>query len=109
MNEIKKIIGNNIYHYRTLKRVKQEVLAKSLNISKARLSQIEHGDCSEITLNRLIQIAEELDVSFFNLVGNNVQSINITNSNNCSGFYGTHHENSKDLILELINLLKSKF
>lgn len=44
-----KIIGANIKSLRELNGVKQELLAKKLGVSKGRMSQIEHGDCHELS------------------------------------------------------------
>ena len=50
------------------KGVKQEVLAKHLGITKGRLSQIENGECAELSVNRLEIIARYLDIDFFELI-----------------------------------------
>ena len=64
----RKIIGNNIQNKRVSKGVKQEVLAKHLGITKGRLSQIENGECAELSVNRLEIIARYLDIDFFELI-----------------------------------------
>ena len=109
--KIAEIVGKNIKLYREQKGIKQEVLAKEIGISKSRLSQIENGDCGELFLNRIEKIANFLGVSFFDLTGNNMQSININNSTNCSsGFYATQYNIPPELIKaladELVNRMK---
>ena len=62
-----KVIGQNISYLRELKNIKQESLARHLGITKGRMSQIEFGDCQEITVNRLHKIANYIGVDFFDL------------------------------------------
>lgn len=62
-----KIIGANIKSLRELNGVKQELLAKKLGVSKGRMSQIEHGDCHELSLKKLSIIAEYIGVPFYDL------------------------------------------
>ena len=62
-----RIIGQNISHLRNSNGIKQENLARHLGITKGRMSQIEFGDCHEITLNRLQKIANYIGVNFFEL------------------------------------------
>lgn len=64
----KDIIGHNIRINRRLKGVKQAMLAKYLGITTGRLSQIENGECAELTIGRLESIAAYLKVDFFDLV-----------------------------------------
>ncbi len=66
--EPSKIIGKNIQLQTEAKGIKQEILAKHLGISKSRLSQIKHGDCRELTLNRMQTIASYIEIDFFTLV-----------------------------------------
>lgn len=95
-----------------MKGVKQEVLAKHIGVTKGRMSQIERGDCGELYLNRIEKIAKFLDVSFFQLMGTTSQHVNINNSPNSSGFYGTHYtippQLIKDLADELISRMKQE-
>lgn len=83
--------------------MKQEVLAKHLKITKGRVSQIENGDCGELTLNRLDKIALFLEVDFFDITSRQSQTINIGNSTNVSGFNRTHYNISPEFINELVN------
>jgi transcriptional regulator with XRE-family HTH domain len=102
------IIGKNIKLFRERKGIKQEVLAKQIGITKSHLSQIEEGNCGELFLNRIEKIADLLDVPFFDLTGNNAQSVNLTSSTNYGGFYTTNHNVSPELIKALVDELVSR-
>jgi transcriptional regulator with XRE-family HTH domain len=102
------IIGSNIKRVREHKGIKQEVLAKEMGITKGRMSQIESGECDELSLNRLEKIAAILKVDFFDLTGANPKNVHINNSTNCSGFNGTHYNVSPDLIKALADELVSR-
>ncbi len=67
------------------------------------MSQIENGDCGELTLNRLDKIALFLEVDFFEITSKQAQTININNSTNVSGFNGTHYNITPELIQQLVN------
>lgn len=59
-----KIIGINISYYRKLKGLSQTELAEKVGISRTHLSNIEAiGMPTSISLELLIQIAQELDIS----------------------------------------------
>lgn len=102
------IIGHNIKRMREVKGIKQELLAKHIGITKSRMSQIENGECSELTLNRINKIATYLKTDFFELTGNNPQNVHINSSTNCSGFNGTHYNVSPELIKALAEELVSR-
>lgn len=57
-----KKIGENIQRERTLRFVKQETLARQVNLSKSEISRIENGK-REIKLSVLLQIAKALGVN----------------------------------------------
>lgn len=61
------IIGYNIKRIRREKGMKIETLSKHLNITKGRMSQIENGNCKELTINRITKISELLKVDFFEI------------------------------------------
>lgn len=65
---LEQIIGTNIRVKREEKSIKLESLAKHIGISKARMSQIEHGACRELTIARIKKIAEYLDVGFLEII-----------------------------------------
>ena len=54
-------VGNNIRKWRTLKGIKQEVLAEELEISKVSISKIETGK-TDVPLRRLFDIASALEI-----------------------------------------------
>lgn len=62
------IIGDNIRIKREQKSIKLESLARHLGLSKARMSQIEHGECKELTISRIQKIADYLDINFLEIV-----------------------------------------
>ncbi len=108
--EITKVIGNNIRMFRQMNDIKQEALAKQIGVTKSRLSQIENGQCAELTVNRLETIAEVLEINFFDLVGNKGNNQNI---NNCTigtnGYHVTNNAPSElinQIITELVTRLK---
>ncbi len=54
-------VGTNIKLVRQSKQIKQSILAKTLGISSVALSNIENNK-TDITINRLLQIATALNV-----------------------------------------------
>ncbi len=54
-------VGTNIKLVRQSKQIKQSILAKALGISSVALSNIENNK-TDITINRLLQIATALNV-----------------------------------------------
>ncbi len=68
------VIGRRIRTLRQERKMKQEQLADSIDVSVAFMSRIERGS-TQINLKRLIQIAEILNVSpGYLLTGSNVES-----------------------------------
>ena len=78
------IIGYNIKRIRREKGIKIETLSKHLNITKGRLSQIENGNCKELSISRIIKISELLKVDFFEISSKEIQTIKTQNSQNNS-------------------------
>lgn len=70
---LEQIIGTKIRTNREGKNVKLESLARHLGISKARMSQIEHGECKELTLSRIQKIADYLGVNIFEILDAQLQ------------------------------------
>lgn len=103
-----KIIGNNIRKLREHKGVKIELLAKHLGLTKGRMSQIEHGECNELTISRIQKIAEYLDANYFEIAGHQPQYSDIGNSESYSGFYGNHYNISPELIRALADELAAR-
>lgn len=65
--KVKELIGRNIRRHREMAEMKQEVLAQMLNITASALSQIETGK-TDVSVDRVEQIAVALNKSFFELI-----------------------------------------
>lgn len=68
-------IGANIKKWREFKQIKQDTLAKNMNITSATLSRIETGK-TDITVSRIQEIADQLDIDFTLLFSSPQQIIN---------------------------------
>jgi transcriptional regulator with XRE-family HTH domain len=100
-------IGENIRHWRELKNMKQEDLAKKLKISKANLSNIEN-DINKPNIDMLESIANSLEIEVNQLFLDPKQLFTFNNCTNSYGVYGTQHNNNMDKVLieRLINLME---
>jgi transcriptional regulator with XRE-family HTH domain len=67
-------IGENIKRFRDLRKYSQEYMAAQLNINQSSYAKIEKGD-TKITVHRLKQIAEVLDVDMSLLLNSSRQTI----------------------------------
>ena len=65
--KVKEIIGRNIRRHREALGVRQGALAQQLSITPSALSQIETGK-TDISVDRIEQIAEALKLSFYELM-----------------------------------------
>ena len=65
--KVKEIIGRNIRRHRESLGIKQGILAVQLKITPSALSQIETGK-TDISVDRIEQIAEALKLSFYELM-----------------------------------------
>jgi transcriptional regulator with XRE-family HTH domain len=65
--KVKEIIGRNIRRHREALGVRQGALALQLSITPSALSQIETGK-TDISVDRIEQIAEALKLSFYELM-----------------------------------------
>ena len=65
--KVKEIIGRNIRRHREALGVRQGALAQQLSITPSALSQIETGN-TDISVDRIEQIAEALKLSFYELM-----------------------------------------
>jgi transcriptional regulator with XRE-family HTH domain len=101
-------VGENIKKLRELKNYTQEYMAKALNISPTTYGDIERNK-SELTINRVVEIAKVLEVNYLQILEFNPNQIfNFHNSSTANGFYGTVHQNKIDEAThELIAELKS--
>jgi transcriptional regulator with XRE-family HTH domain len=99
--KIKKIRESNNYT--------QEYISNKLNISQNTYSKIETGGI-KLTVDRLKQISEVLDVTVEDILNNETQTFNFHNSN-IDKFYGyieTLHEDNKELLQTTIKLLNEQ-
>lgn len=78
-------IENNIRRFRELKGYSQEYMAQELGISQSSYAKIENGS-TKITIDRLQQIAEILDIEVSSLISSSKQPI--FNQKNEKGAYG---------------------
>lgn len=91
------VIGN-IKKFRELKNITREQMASDLDLSVSGYSKLERGEI-EITLKRLCEIAEVLDVEISQILNFNSQTIfNISNSQGVQGYDqgGSYHFHQED-------------
>jgi transcriptional regulator with XRE-family HTH domain len=94
---IETIVGN-IKKFRELKNITREQIAADLNLSVSGYSKLERGEI-EITLKRLCEIADVLDVEISQILNFNSQTIfNISNSQGVQGYDqgGSYHFHQED-------------
>lgn len=65
--EIAKLIGNEIVHHRQLNNLTQKDLSNLLNLSIQQIQKYEYGE-TNISIYRLIEIADVLNTSVLNLL-----------------------------------------
>jgi transcriptional regulator with XRE-family HTH domain len=102
-------LGIKIKKIRESKNYTQEYMSNKLNISQNTYSKIETGGI-KLTVDRLKQISEVLDVSVEDILNNESQVFNFHNSN-IDKFYGyieTLHEDNKELLQTTIKLLNEQ-
>ena len=102
-------LGIKIKKIRESKNYTQEYMSNKLNISQNTYSKIETGGI-KLTVDRLKQISEVLDVSVEDILNNESQVFNFHNSN-IDKFYGyieTLHEDNKELLQTTIQLLNEQ-
>jgi transcriptional regulator with XRE-family HTH domain len=99
------IIGSNIKRIREQRGIKQETLAKQIGITKGRMSQIESGECDELSISRLAKIAGLLNVDFFEVV----TPLKVaSDSNGINGFNHTSNNLSLETIKAIANELVNR-
>jgi transcriptional regulator with XRE-family HTH domain len=91
----------NIRKFRELKNITREQLASDLELSASGYSKIERGEI-ELTLSRLFQIAEALDVDIAQILNFDVQNIfHITGNKSVLGYsQGGIYNNYPDSYME---------
>jgi transcriptional regulator with XRE-family HTH domain len=98
-------IGINVKRWREFKEVKQEELARKLNITAAALSHIETGK-TDITISRIEQIAEILQIDFSLLLSSPQQVMDSTS--NASTYASLHTTINQELVVALKTELQYK-
>lgn len=110
-NKILQTAIQNIRKFRELKDITREQMASDLNLSLSGYSKLERGEI-EITLKRLCEISDILDIELSQLLNFNPQTIfNITNSQGVQGYDqgGNYHFHTEDRFREkYIQLLEQQ-
>jgi transcriptional regulator with XRE-family HTH domain len=102
-------VGNKIKRFREQKNYTQQYMSDRLKISQNTYSKIETGGI-KLTVERLNQIAEVLEVPVEQILSSDNQVFNFHNSN-IEKFYGyieTLHENNKELTQKTIEILNNQ-
>lgn len=108
-NIISMDVGNKIKKFREQKNYTQQYMSDRLNISQNTYSKIETGGI-KLTVERLSQIAEVLEVPVEQILTSDNQVFNFHNST-IDKFYGyieTLHEDNKELTQKTIEILNSQ-
>jgi transcriptional regulator with XRE-family HTH domain len=101
--------SRKIKKYRELRNYTQAYMSDRLNISQNTYSKIETGGI-KLTVERLRQIAEILEIPVEDILTSDNQSFTFNNSN-IDKFYGyieTIQEDNKELIQSTINVLNEQ-
>lgn len=102
-------VGNKIKKFREQRNYTQQYMSDRLNISQNTYSKIETGGI-KLTVERLNQIAEVLEVPIEQILSSDNQVFNFNNSQ-VEKFYGyieTLHEDNKELTQKTIEILNSQ-
>jgi transcriptional regulator with XRE-family HTH domain len=92
----------NVKRFRELKDLTREQMAADLNLSLSGYSKLERGEI-EMTLNRLYEIADVLEVDISQILNFDAKYIfNISNSQGVQGFDkgGNYHFHTQDVYRE---------
>lgn len=103
-------LGGRIREIRKLKKISQADIAAQLDISITAFSKIERG-LTNISINRLEEIAQILGISIINLLFEPIQENTIQSQNELYIQLEKELEYSKELLKakdEIIDLLKNK-
>jgi len=104
------IIISNIKKFRELKNITREQIADELELSASGYSKIERGEI-ELSVTRLLQIANVLDIEVAKIMNFDVTTIfNISNNSGMNGqVSGNNYTNNKDEYLEkYVKILESE-
>lgn len=102
-------LGTRIKRHRELKNYTQQYMSERLNISQNTYSKIETGGI-KLTVERLKQISDILEVSMEDILNNDSQVFNFNNST-IDKFYGyieTLQEDNKEILLNTIEILNKQ-
>jgi transcriptional regulator with XRE-family HTH domain len=102
-------VGNKIKRFREQRNYTQQYMSDRLKISQNTYSKIETGGI-KLTVERLNQIAEVLEVPVEQILSSDNQVFNFHNSN-IEKFYGyieTLHEDNKELTQKTIEILNNQ-
>lgn len=111
MSILSESIGNKIKRVRIQKSLTQEKIAEKLYMTPAGFGKIERGE-TDITLKKLEQICEALEVSVFQIIS--LDDKNVFNVNDNALQYGTlgymnHiHSEKNETTLKLFETLKEE-
>ncbi len=100
-------IGRKISFYRKNKHYTQAALAEMLGISESYLSQVECGKV-EISLKRLDQVAEKLDVDIVTLLSDTDPSVNTYGSAELLELIQKWSPEQKEFLLTLVQCANDK-
>jgi transcriptional regulator with XRE-family HTH domain len=96
------MVGTKIRFIRESKKITQDFVANKLGISQTAYSKIE-SNTTQLTVDRLKEIAELLDVSETELInGSPINQFNIESVNQNFAYINTFMETNKDLYERLI-------
>lgn len=102
-------IGGKIKKYRELRNYTQQYMSDRLDISQNTYSKIETGGI-KLTVDRLKQISDILEIPVEDMLANDNQSFNFHNSH-IEKFYGyieTIQEDNKELVQTTLNFLNEQ-
>jgi transcriptional regulator with XRE-family HTH domain len=106
--EYKMKIGANVRKWRDLKGLKQKELAERLHLSEGALSNIEN-DVTVPTIHQIEDIADALEINFFQLFTDPQQSIVINDSPHSISNIGTQqNQTDKEALQILVNHIEKK-
>ena len=103
-----KSIGSRIKRYRMDKRMSQEDLAEKANLTGQSISNIERG-AKGISLERVIAIANALDVSADDLLTDNLKHSSSPVSTEIQDIMLDCNNNEKEMLTRTLKFLKALF
>jgi len=96
-------IGENIRKFRELRGYSQDYMAQEMNITQSAYGKIEKENV-KITIERLVKIAEILEMDMANLINSKNQNIfNLYNNQTANGNVENLYHENKENIEKLLN------